>query len=69
MRDELGDEAPLVPQHEPDEHSRAASQAMSLPEADRKKLKSLLHELLRDNSLRELLCQDEELTPQFEEHE
>ena len=45
--DELREEAPLAPH------------VTSLSDADRKRLEALLHELLRDNSLRELLCKEE----------
>lgn len=45
--DELHAEAPLAPK------------ATSLPDADRKRLEALLRELLRDHSLRELLCNEE----------
>ncbi len=45
--DELGEEAPLAPR------------VASLPDADRQRLEALLHELLRDHSLRELLCKEE----------
>jgi hypothetical protein len=44
--DELREEAPLAPQ------------VTSLSDADRGRLEALLRELLRDNSLRELLCKE-----------
>jgi hypothetical protein len=37
---------------------------MSVPDANRKRLEALLRELLRDKSLREVLCKEEELTSQ-----
>lgn len=44
--DELREEAPLAPH------------VTSLSDADRSRLEALLRELLRDNSLRELLCKE-----------
>jgi len=69
MSDELHAEIPLAPQDEHDTQSRAAPPSMSLADADRKKLKALLRELLRDSSVRELLCRDDALTPQFQHGE
>ena len=41
-----------------------APQATSLPDADKRRLEALLRELLRDNSVRELLSNEEEVSSQ-----
>jgi hypothetical protein len=46
-----GDELPAA--------AALAPEPTSLPDADRRRLEALLRELLRDNSVRELLCNEE----------
>ena len=50
--------------HEPDEDVPLAPEATPVPDANRTRLEALLRELLRDQSLRELLSTDKELTSQ-----
>lgn len=58
MSDEDCGEIPFVPGDEARAAAPLAPQAASLSDADRKRLEALLRELLRDNSLRELLCKE-----------
>jgi hypothetical protein len=51
-------EESLVPEDELREEAPLAPQVTSLSDADRGRLEALLRELLRDNSLRELLCKE-----------
>lgn len=67
MSDDRHEEITLVPRD--DLRDAAAPQATALPDADRKRLEALLRELLRDNSVRELLCVKEELASQEGEAE
>jgi hypothetical protein len=64
MNDEPREQIPLAPQDEHREELPLAPEAMSVPDANRKRLEALLRELLRDKSLREVLCKEEELTSQ-----
>jgi hypothetical protein len=59
MSDERCEEIPFVPEDEVRAAAPSAPQPTSLSEADRRCLEALLRELLRDNSLRELLCKEE----------
>ena len=52
-------EMPFVPGDEVREEAPLAPRATSLPDEDRRRLEALLRELLRDDSLRELLCREE----------
>jgi hypothetical protein len=61
MSDDHHDEIPLVPRDDPRDADAPAPRAATLPDADRKRLEALLRELLRDNTLRDLLCTKEEL--------
>jgi len=60
MSDDRHDEIPLVPR----DADTPAPQAPEMPDADRKRLRALLRELLRDDAIRELLCGKEELASQ-----
>jgi hypothetical protein len=55
---------PLVPRDDPRGTDALAPQATTVPDADRMRLEALLRELLRDNSVREVLCVKEELASQ-----
>jgi len=59
MSDDSRKEIPFVPGDEVREEAPLAPRATSLPDADRRRLEALLRELLRDDSLRELLCREE----------
>jgi hypothetical protein len=59
MSDDIRQEIPFVRDDELREQTPLAPQVASLPDADRRLLEALLRELLRDNSLRELLCKEE----------
>ncbi len=59
MSDERRDEIPYVSGDELPAAAPLSPQPMSLPDADRRRLEALLRELLRDNSVRELLCNEE----------
>jgi hypothetical protein len=59
MSDDRREEVPFVQDDELREEAPLAPQATSLPDADRRRLEALLRELLRDNSLRELLSNEE----------
>jgi hypothetical protein len=50
----------LVPIDDSHEQAPLAPQVTSLPDEDKRRLEALLHELLRDNSVRELLSNEEE---------
>jgi hypothetical protein len=60
MTDDRREEIPLVPRDAVGRAASPAPQATSLPDANRRKLEALLRELLRDESMRALLCSDEE---------
>jgi hypothetical protein len=60
MADDRREEIPLVPRDDLREEASLAPQVMSLPDEDKRRLEALLHELLRDNSVRELLSNEEE---------
>ena len=59
MSDERREEIPFMPGNELPGAAPLAPQAGALPDADRRRLEALLRELLRDNSVRELLCKEE----------
>jgi hypothetical protein len=59
MSDDSHQEIPFVREDELREQTPLAPKVASLPDADRRRLEALLRELLRDNSLRELLCKEE----------
>jgi hypothetical protein len=59
MSDDNRQEIPFVREDELREQTPLAPQVASLPDADRRLLEALLRELLRDNSLRELLCKED----------
>ena len=61
MSDDRHEVIPLVPRYDLRDADASAPQTTALPDADRKRLEALLRELLRDNSVRELLCVKEEL--------
>jgi len=67
MSDDRHAETPLVPQDDPRDADAPAPQAHLVPEADRRRLEALLRELLRDESIRELLCVNKELASQASE--
>ncbi len=56
MSDGRHEEIPLVPRDDFRDAEASAPQATAVPDADRKRLEALLRELLRDASVRELLC-------------
>jgi len=64
MSDEPRGESPSAPQDEPREELPVAPDATPLPDANRRRLQALLHELLRDESVRRLLCNEAELASQ-----
>lgn len=64
MSDDRHEEIPLVPQDELRDADAPAPQAAAIPDADKKRLEGLLRELLRDDSVRELLCVKQELALQ-----
>jgi hypothetical protein len=59
MTDDRREEIPLVPRRDLREEASLAPQATSLPDADKRRLEALLRELLCDNSVRELLSNEE----------
>jgi hypothetical protein len=64
MSDDRHEEIPLVPRDDLRDADASAPQATAVPDADRKRLEALLRDLLRDDSVRELLCVKEELALQ-----
>jgi len=64
MTDDRREEIPLVPRDDLREEASLAPQATTLPDADKRRLEALLRELLRDNSVRELLSNEEEVSSQ-----
>jgi hypothetical protein len=63
MTDDRREEIPLVPRDDLLEEAPLAPQVTSLPDEDKRRLEALLHELLRDNSVRELLSNEEDVGP------
>ncbi len=59
MSDDHRDEIPSMPADELREEAPLAPRAAALPDEDRKRLEALLRELLRDNSIRELLSSEQ----------
>ncbi len=47
--------------HEPYGEVKLRPEAVPMPDADRRRLEELLRELLRDETIRRLLCRDVEL--------
>ena len=64
MADDRREEIPLVPIDDSHEQAPLAPQVTSLPDEDKRRLEALLRELLRDNSVRELLSKKEDVTSQ-----
>ncbi|HLH91479.1 MAG TPA: hypothetical protein VKX28_23755 [Xanthobacteraceae bacterium] len=64
MSDDPHDEFPLVPRDDVRDALGSAPQAITVPDADRKRLEALLQELLRHDCVREVLCAKEELALQ-----
>lgn len=62
MADDRREEMPLVPGDDLYEQASLAPQVTSLPDEDKRQLEALLRELLRDNSVRELLCKEEDVS-------
>ena len=58
MNDDDREEIPFVSGDELRQGAPLAPQAPSLSDTDRRRLEALLRELLRDTSLRELLCHE-----------
>jgi hypothetical protein len=58
MNDDGREKIPFVSADELREGAPLAPQSPSLSDTDRKRLEALLRELLRDTSLRELLCHE-----------
>jgi hypothetical protein len=59
MSNDSRKDIPFVPGDEVRDETPLAPRVTSLPDADRRRLEALLRELLRDDSLRELLCSEE----------
>ena len=64
MTDDRREEIPLVPRGDLHEEASLAPQVTSLPDEDKRRLEALLRELLRNNSVRELLGKDEDVSSQ-----
>jgi len=64
VNDDRHEDFPLVPRDDPRVANAPAPQPTPVPDADRTRLEALLHELLRDDKIRELLCVKQELAPQ-----
>ena len=64
MADDRREEIPLVPREDLHEEAPLAPQVASLPDRDKQRLEALLHELLRNNSVRELLSKKEDASSQ-----
>ena len=64
MSDGGHEEIPLVPREDLRDADAPAPQTIVVPDADRKRLEALLRELLRYDSVREVLCGKEELALQ-----
>jgi hypothetical protein len=64
MADDRCEEIPLVPRDDLYEEASLAPQVTSLPDEDKRRLEALLRELLRDNSVRELLSKKEDVSSQ-----
>ena len=58
MNDDRREVIPFLQGDEAREATPLAPHPVSLPDADRRRLEALLRELLRDHSLRELLCNE-----------
>ena len=59
MSGDRHDEIPFVPGDELRQEAPLAPGERSMPDAHKQRLEALLRELLRDNSVRELLCNEE----------
>jgi hypothetical protein len=64
MTDDRREEIPLAPGDDSHEEASVAPQVTSLPDEDKRRLEALLRELLRDNSVRELLGKKEDVSAQ-----
>ena len=64
MSDDRHEVISLVPRDDLPDAVASAPQATTVPDVDKKRLEALLRELLRDASVRELLCVKEELALQ-----
>jgi hypothetical protein len=64
MADDRREEIPLVPIDNSHERASLAPQVTSLPDEDKRRLEALLRELLRDNSVRELLSKKDDVSSQ-----
>ena len=64
MSEDCHEEVPLVPQDDLSDADASAPQVVAVPDADRERLEALLRELLRHDSVRQLLCVNEELALQ-----
>jgi len=64
MADDRREEIPLAPRNDSHEEASLAPQVTSLPDRDKRRLEALLHELLRNDSVRELLSQEEDVSSQ-----
>jgi hypothetical protein len=64
MADDHREEIPLVPRDDLREETSLAPQVTPLPDEDKRRLEALLHELLRDNSVRELLSNEDDISSQ-----
>jgi len=65
MTDDHREEIPLVPRDDLREETSLAPQVASLPDEDKRRLEALLRELLRDNSVRELLSNGKDIGSQL----
>jgi len=61
MTDDPRNEIPLALVAELRDTAPSSPQPPALPEANRRRLETLLRELLRDDAVRRLLCKEEEL--------